>query len=212
MKKDTPKACTDVSFPYNQDEYGAHRSILIGTAEWFSWLKQQCCFTFGALDGLFTVRKEQRHGNWYWYAYQLSQEKLHVLCLGKTEELTLARLYEAAQKLRSFSASLGVSQAITSTPETEIPEPLAQPFLKKEIPRIITHETYANRRPPVETLSEREWEIIQLVITAKSNLEIARHLTIAETTVKWHLKNIFSKLRVCNRTQLIALAYKLKWC
>lgn len=61
-----------------------------------------------------------------------------------------------------------------------------------------------------ETFSEREWEIIQLIATGMSNQEIAQHLIIAETTVKWHIRNIFSKLNVRSRSQITALVHRVQ--
>lgn len=56
-------------------------------------------------------------------------------------------------------------------------------------------------------LTNRELEIIQLVSNGLSNQEISRALFISETTVKKHLNNIFKKLNICSRTQLVKLIY-----
>jgi two-component system invasion response regulator UvrY len=50
-----------------------------------------------------------------------------------------------------------------------------------------------------ETLSRREWEIVDGVGQGLRNKEIARRLKISEKTVKSHLNNIFRKLQVDNR-------------
>ena len=55
----------------------------------------------------------------------------------------------------------------------------------------------------VAALSEREREILLLVGRGMSNKEIGRSLRIGPETVKWHLKNLFSKLDVPNRIQAI---------
>jgi two-component system, NarL family, response regulator len=44
--------------------------------------------------------------------------------------------------------------------------------------------------------------------TGKSNLEISTALSIAEGTVKFHVKNILSKLAVGDRTQAMIVALK----
>ncbi len=51
------------------------------------------------------------------------------------------------------------------------------------------------------TLSPRELEILQLIVLGRSNKEIGADLNIAEFTVKGHLKNLFLKLRVSDRTE-----------
>lgn len=51
-----------------------------------------------------------------------------------------------------------------------------------------------------EILSEREYEIMEMVAKGKSNKEIADQINRDETTVKKHLQHIFLKLGVRNRT------------
>lgn len=59
-----------------------------------------------------------------------------------------------------------------------------------------------------ESLSEREISVLKLVSTGHANKEIARQLSISEDTVKGHLKSIFAKLDVSDRTQAVTLAAK----
>jgi DNA-binding NarL/FixJ family response regulator len=57
-----------------------------------------------------------------------------------------------------------------------------------------------------EKLSEREIEILRLVSEGCANKEIAWRLTISEQTVKAHLKSIFGKLGVADRTHAVTVA------
>lgn len=50
-------------------------------------------------------------------------------------------------------------------------------------------------------LSQREFELMQLLQTGKTNREIGEELFISVNTVKTHLQNLFEKLDVHNRTQ-----------
>ena len=59
--------------------------------------------------------------------------------------------------------------------------------------RAISHE---------ETLSDREMEIVKMVIHGKSSLEIGISLSISHHTVRTHRKNIFKKLGINNKVQL----------
>ena len=59
---------------------------------------------------------------------------------------------------------------------------------------------------PRVQLSEREREVLELVAKGLSNKEIARVLGRAEETVKVHLKNIFDKLGVEDRTEAVTTA------
>jgi DNA-binding NarL/FixJ family response regulator len=59
---------------------------------------------------------------------------------------------------------------------------------------------------PRTTLSERELQVLQLVAKGLRNKEIGAALDIAEDTVKIHIKNIFGKLEVIDRTQAVVAA------
>jgi DNA-binding NarL/FixJ family response regulator len=60
--------------------------------------------------------------------------------------------------------------------------------------------------PERSDLTERELEVLQLVARGLSNKEIARAIGRTSETVKIHLKNIFAKLGVSDRTQAVTLA------
>ncbi|HAZ13957.1 MAG TPA: hypothetical protein DCY86_14300 [Bdellovibrionales bacterium] len=53
-------------------------------------------------------------------------------------------------------------------------------------------------------LTRRQQEILLKVVQGLSNREIAKNLHITEQTVKDHMYNIFRRLGVCNRTQLVS--------
>lgn len=59
------------------------------------------------------------------------------------------------------------------------------------------------------SLTERELEILMLVEQSLVNKEIARALDISTDTVKWHLKNIYSKLGVSGRMQAVSQGKKM---
>jgi len=56
-------------------------------------------------------------------------------------------------------------------------------------------------------LTSRELEILRLVASGSTNSEVARKLWVTEQTVKFHLRNIYRKLDVANRTQASHFAY-----
>ena len=57
-------------------------------------------------------------------------------------------------------------------------------------------------------LSPREREVLGLVAQGKSNKEIAADLSVAENTVKNHLKSILGKLHLENRVQVATYAFR----
>jgi LuxR family transcriptional regulator, maltose regulon positive regulatory protein len=63
------------------------------------------------------------------------------------------------------------------------------------------HESPSEADGEVETLSEREIEVLRLLAAGRSNREIAAGLVLALGTVKKHVNNIFGKLGVSNRTE-----------
>jgi DNA-binding NarL/FixJ family response regulator len=75
-------------------------------------------------------------------------------------------------------------------------------------PRVAARLMSEVREPARRTtqLSEREREVLRLVAEGRSAKQIARALTIAERTVKFHLTSIFNKLGAENRAQAVAIA------
>lgn len=61
---------------------------------------------------------------------------------------------------------------------------------------------------PIEELTDRENEVLQHILSGKSNREIAATLYISESTVKTHARNIFSKYNVGSRAELISILLK----
>jgi two-component system, NarL family, response regulator LiaR len=82
-------------------------------------------------------------------------------------------------------------------------------------PRIAGHLMDALRRGVVapgteilESLSQREREVLRLMADGLSNSHIATQLSIAEKTVKTHVSNVLAKLGVTDRTQAAVYAWK----
>ena len=63
--------------------------------------------------------------------------------------------------------------------------------------------------PNIEPLSEREFDILRLIATGRSNNEIAEILVIALSTVKSHINNLYGKLGTNRRTEAISIARDL---
>ncbi len=81
--------------------------IQVGSETWYVWLNEPGprSFALSSPQGSLTARREERHSTWYWYAYRSRGGHLQKVYLGKSEELTLERLHEAAALLSADGAT-----------------------------------------------------------------------------------------------------------
>ncbi|MEW6663257.1 MAG: LuxR C-terminal-related transcriptional regulator [Bacillota bacterium] len=99
------------------------------------------------------------------------------------------------------------------------------PPLHKHLSALLKNHTYLavlSEMPPqeqtrlihslaiAEKLTERESEIVSLLLTGKTYRIIAEELHLSENTVKTHVKNIYSKAGVQNRTELMNILLDIK--
>jgi len=62
--------------------------------------------------------------------------------------------------------------------------------------------------PGLETLTERELDVIRLMAKGRSNAEIAADLYLGEATIKTHVGRILAKLAARDRVQAVVIAYE----
>lgn len=76
-------------------------AIQVDSQAWFAWLEQITAFCYQPPDTMdrFTLRKEKRRRQCYWYAYLKRDRKLHNAYVGKTETLTARRLQQVCATL-----------------------------------------------------------------------------------------------------------------
>jgi DNA-binding NarL/FixJ family response regulator len=67
-----------------------------------------------------------------------------------------------------------------------------------------------SRRPLAEPLTDRETQILRMVVEGMSNKAIASRLGLGEGTIKSHLRNIYRKLQVRTRAEAAAQAVQLE--
>lgn len=79
-------------------------------------------------------------------------------------------------------------------------------FLQPEIAARALRELLRPAEPPVDSLSEREREVLVLLAQGLANRQIAEALVLSEGTVKNHVANILAKLRAANRTEAADIA------
>jgi NarL family two-component system response regulator LiaR len=82
---------------------------------------------------------------------------------------------------------------------------------RKVLNRFASVSSRAQRKKPLELLTDREMEVLKLVTKGLSNKDIADGLSLSIRTVQGHLANIFNKLRVSSRTEAVVHALKEGW-
>jgi DNA-binding NarL/FixJ family response regulator len=80
-----------------------------------------------------------------------------------------------------------------------IPQELAQDLMQTQQPA-----------PTASQFTERELDVLRLLVQGKSNPEIGRALFISTTTVRSHVTSILTKLNVANRTQAALTAQQMR--
>jgi NarL family two-component system response regulator LiaR len=84
-----------------------------------------------------------------------------------------------------------------------------RPTLAPEATQVLIHAA-TQPMTPGSDLTEREREVLALMVEGLSNHDIAAKLYVSQSTVKFHVSSILSKLYVTNRTEAVALAVKQK--
>ncbi|NVK40183.1 MAG: HTH-type transcriptional regulator MalT [Oceanospirillaceae bacterium] len=110
--------------------------------------------------------------------------------LGDLERQRCERLIGLSQQQRQFSRAIRIT----------LDEAIIQDIINRpDVPELI-------RTSP---LTKREWQVLSLIHGGLSNEQIAAQLNVAPTTIKTHIRSLYQKLGVANRTEAIDLASDL---
>jgi LuxR family maltose regulon positive regulatory protein len=118
---------TRLTYQVQETRDQALLDIVPESPAWFAWLDQLSSFAFWGQRGHYTARKERRpRGEAYWYAYVGTGKKLTKKYLGKSSDVTLARLEHVAEELAAArSAALDMQRQPKASRETIPPFPTA---------------------------------------------------------------------------------------
>jgi DNA-binding NarL/FixJ family response regulator len=84
-------------------------------------------------------------------------------------------------------------------------------YLDPQIARVVMDNLKPpapERHPSLDLLSEREMEVLKLIVEGKSNGEIAEQLYLSTNTIKTHVRGIMNKLAVDDRVQAAVIALR----
>ena len=80
--------------------------------------------------------------------------------------------------------------------------------MAKDTLKASTRQSLPSNAVGVEPLTDHEMYILRMLEAGYQNKQIAQELNISLNTVKYHLKNIYGKLGVINRTQAARIIRK----
>lgn len=88
------------------------------------------------------------------------------------------------------------------------------PAIARSAMKLLSGEALPNENSSVTpdyNLSERETDVLKLMINGLTYIQIGEKLFISPHTVRTHINNIYKKLHLNSRTQVMNLAHRKKW-
>jgi len=122
--------------------------------------------------------------------------------------------FEEEQLVHGVLAAGAISYLLKNVSSDELAKAIrdaasGRSTLSPEAARVLVQATRPTKQPLFD-LTEREREVLNLVVQGHSNQQIAETLVISITTVKAHISSILSKLQVSSRAEASAYAIKHK--
>jgi DNA-binding NarL/FixJ family response regulator len=144
-------------------------------------------------------------------ARQINEEKINTRVVVLSIHGTSEYIYRALQAgvmgyLLKESAGQELIQAVRSAFKGE--RYLSQRIEDKVILDYISQNNDLHRNDPLDRLSSREREVLQLVVEGKSTNEIAEITSLSRSTVETYRSRLMQKLAVDDLTELVKLAIR----
>jgi NarL family two-component system response regulator LiaR len=122
--------------------------------------------------------------------------------------------FEDEQLVQGVLAAGAISYLLKNVSSDELAAAIRAAYLGRstlapEAAKALIQATRPTKQPSFD-LTEREREVLNLVVQGHSNQQIADALVISVATVKAHISSILSKLQVSSRSEAIAYAIKHK--
>lgn len=108
-----------------------------------------------------------------------------------------------------FDEAPGSAALLLQTVHSNQLRPLPELYRLMFADVLSTAEQQPVDRYVVEPLTEKEKEVLALLQSGLRNKDVATRANISVTTTKWHLKNVYAKLNVTNRTQAVSKAREM---
>lgn len=132
----------------------------------------------------------------------LPNTKIVILTSHNTEHETIAALAKGADAYCIKGSRIErLVEAIAAAQSGAV-------YLDAQVRHVVAQLKPLTPNQPIASLSQREMEILQLVVEGHSNPEIAAQLFLSESTVKTHLRNIMNKFNVDDRVQVAVVALR----
>ncbi len=181
------------------------------TGDWKSWTYAWCLAVAGLGVGLVFANRKQRYGRWF------TLVGLGATIAGVTLFVLIGALAGGMliQVMAPILLVLGGLALRWLRLETLLPARFLRRFQPASAAPALSADAAPDDPAPdqtalVEPLSTRELEVLRLIELGLSNAEIADRLSLAPSTVKTHINNIYGKLGVQTRVRAILRAKELK--
>jgi two-component system, NarL family, response regulator LiaR len=129
---------------------------------------------------------------------------VQVIALTSFKEEDLVQRVLKAGAIGYLLKNVGADELATAIRSAHAGRPTLAPEAAQAL---IQASRHASERQEYE-LTEREKEVLALMVEGCSNPEIATRLVVSRSTVKFHVSSILSKLNVASRTEAVAMALK----